>query len=251
MFAFKKLISPFLLPPGLFILILAIVGIWATWRKKKSALLTALGTGVLIWALSSVPVADSLIGGLESGLSIPQSPNGDAIIMLGGGVNDRAPDLSGIGAPGPGTMERLVTAARLQQRLKIPVVVSGGRVFQDSAAIAPIARRFLIDLGIPSHMVIVEDQSRDTYENALFCKQICEQRNFNHPLLVTSGYHMPRALLCFEKVGLAVTPFPCALTTWTQKHYQWQDYLPSAGSLERSAAGLHEQLGLLYYRWHY
>ena len=158
-----------------------------------------------------------------------------------------SPDLSGKGAPGFGTMERLVTAARLQRRLGIPILVSGGRVPPTDTAIAPIAARFLVDLGIPSSMVLMESQSRDTYENALYSLRICKQKGYTRPILVTSGYHMKRAVFCFQSVGLKVTPFPCGFTVWPEKPLHWRLLLPSADSLQAVAMGLHEWMGRLYY----
>ena len=202
----------------------------------------------LIWIFSLPPVADLLISGLEKGITVPSKVEADVILMLGGGLYDNSPDLSGLGTPGPGTMERMVTAARLHRRLGIPIVVSGGKVYATSGSIARITKRFLVDLGISPDAVILEDRSRDTYENALYCKAICEQRGFKKPLVVTSGYHLKRALLCFNKVGLTVTAFPCALTTWPGKRYGWQHWLPSAGALHTMAEACHEWIGLVYTR---
>lgn len=251
MFLFKKMAAPFLLPPGLFILVLLGWGLWAVHRKNRLAAWLGLTTAALLWICAMGATADWMMGRLEAGLSIPEVREADVIIMLGGAAFDQSPDLSGSGAPGPGTMERMVTAARLQRRLGVPIIVSGGRVHPTRASIAGLAQRFLIDLGIPAQQVMVEDQSRDTYENALFSKRLCEQHGFQHPLLVTSGYHLKRAIFCFDRVGLPITPFPCALTTWPGSERHWYHLLPDADALAATAAALHEWLGLLYYRWVY
>jgi len=248
MFVLKKILAPFVLPPGIFIVILLGLGLWSSIRRNKPAALAALSVAGALWVFCTAPMAGFIMSRLESGLQLPAHPAGDVIIMLGGSVDSRSPDLSGVGVPGPTTMERLVTAARLQRRLGIPIVVSGGTVFKGSGSIAHIARRFLIDLGIAPEDVIIEDQSRDTYENALYSKQICIQRGFGKPLMVTSAYHIKRAMLSFDKVGLEVTPYPCSFSTWPSKSYPWYGLLPSAGSLYTSSAGLHEMLGLIFYR---
>ncbi len=248
MFVFKKLITPFLLPPGIFILLLAASGYWALRRKNRPAAFISYICTALIWVFSLSPMADLLMGGLEKGLTIPSEFEADVILMLGGGLYEKSPDLSGLGAPGPGTMERMVTAARLHHRLGIPIVVSGGKVVPAGASIAHTTKRFLVDLGVSPDAVILEDLSRDTYENALNCKTICERHGFNKPLMVTSGYHVKRALLCFNKVGLTVVPVPCALTTWPGKKHGWQHWLPSAGALHAAAAAGHEWIGLAYTR---
>lgn len=251
MFTLKKIIAPFLLPPGFFILI-GVTGMAGSLvRKNFRAAWACFWLSLLIWIFSIGPTRDLVLGGLENGLSIPSAPQGDVIIMLGGGLYSNTQDFSGLSAPGFGTMERMVTAARLHRRLGYPIIVSGGRMDTSSAAIAPVVKRFLMDLGVASGRIISEDRSRDTYENALFSKERCEHYGFKHPLLVTTGFHMKRALFCFKSVGLNVTPYPCGLTVWQEKPFQWNQLLPSANSLQATSAGLHEWLGRLFYLLRY
>lgn len=249
MFIFKKLITPFILPPGLFIALLGVLTLWCLRRRNRSAALICAGVGTLIWLAASGPVAVFLMRSLESGLTIPRNPQGDVIIVLGGGSYDKAPDLSGVGTPGPATMERMVTAARLQRRLGVPIIISGGATSPTDTPVALLTERFLIDLGIPPQRILPEIRSRDTYENAIYSKAICDQYGFTRPLVVTSGFHIKRAVFCFEKAGLAVTPYPCALTTWKDMVFDWRQHLlPNIGNLSATAAALHEWIGLIYYR---
>jgi uncharacterized SAM-binding protein YcdF (DUF218 family) len=247
MFILKKLITPFLLPPGIFIIILMVVGYMALRKKHYRSGIGALSIVALLWMVSVAPFADFMMRSLESGLAIPDQPEGDVIIVLGGSVYGASPDLSGTGAPGPDTMQRMVTGARLQHALGIPIIISGGKVYKTSGSISKVTKRFLIDLGIPSQAVILENRSRDTYENALYSKAICDQKGFARPVLVTSAYHIKRSILSFKKVGLNPLPFPCAITTWPNKHYGWTSYLPRAGALATTSAALHEWIGLIYY----
>jgi uncharacterized SAM-binding protein YcdF (DUF218 family) len=249
LFVLKKIIAPFILPPGLFVVLLGTVGCWALCKGKRACALWAVATGTLIWLLSIVPTADLLKSGLEENLMPAAHIDADVILMLGGGLYDRSPDFSGTGTPGPDTMERLVTAARLHRRYHIPIVVSGGKVSPSaSQSIAAVTKRILVDLGIPSDAIIVEESSRDTYENAANCKLVCESYGYSRPLLLTSAYHIRRARFSFKKVGLAVTPYPCALTTWPGKAYHLHSFLPSSGALNGTSRALHEWFGLLYYR---
>lgn len=251
MFVLKKLITPFILPPGLFILVLGGCCVWVFIRGNRRMLAYFIPLTALIWLMSFGPVADLLVAPLESYYPIPQEPKADVIIMLTGGFYEGAPDLSGTGAPGPDTMERLVTAARLHRRLHVPIIVSGGKVFPGDPAICVSAKRFLVDLGIDSDQVIGEDRSRDTYENALYSKEICNRLGFTQPLIVTSASHMRRSMLCFDRVGFPATPFPCALTTWPDMNYAWHSLLPSAGALRKTYMAMHEWLGLIFYSMSY
>ena len=245
MFIIKKILTSFLLPPGLFVVVLIIAGLWFLSQRNKRAGALNLVIGLSMWFLCLGPVGNALIRGLESGFDIPTHPQGDVILLLGGGVYDKAQDLTGMGAPSGEALSRIVTTARLHKMLNIPVIVSGGRVYGYRAAEAPVMKRFLTDLGVPDPMIIVEDKSRDTIENARYARQICERRGFVRPILVTSAYHLKRAVLSFSKAGLAVLPFPAGFRSWENQRYGLTAYLPNSLGLTRLA--LKEYLGLLVY----
>ncbi|MBR9987090.1 MAG: YdcF family protein [Desulfosarcina sp.] len=82
MFALKKTITPFILPPGIFILAIVLVSLLMVYRRRWKLGLANLIVGLMLWALSTVPLANFLIQGLESGYSIPANPSGDVIILL-------------------------------------------------------------------------------------------------------------------------------------------------------------------------
>jgi uncharacterized SAM-binding protein YcdF (DUF218 family) len=102
-----------------------------------------------------------------------------------------------------------------------------------------------MDLGVPGDKILVDDKSRDTLENARYVKEICEKRRFRYPILITSAYHMKRALLSFRKFNMNATPVPSNFKTWDRK-YGWADYLP--GDLRISMIACREYVGLLYYK---
>jgi uncharacterized SAM-binding protein YcdF (DUF218 family) len=251
MFVLKKLITPFLLPPGVFVFILLVLGGRAWLKKNRMLSVIYTCIGIALWMTSSGLTANLLMRGLESGISMGTIPQSDVIIMLGGGVYSQSPDMTGLGAPTGSTLERLVTAARLHRRTGIPILLSGGPVFAHTASSARIGARFLMDLGIEPQNLIIEDQSRDTYENALYSAQICRQRGFQKPMLLTSASHIRRSLLSFKAVGLEVTPYPCGSTTWPGQKLHWDDFLPSYHGLATVGAALHEWIGLFYYKIRY
>ena len=244
MFVFKKLITPFLLPPWIFIVVLIFSGLLFLRKSRKAGILNIL-IGISIWLLSIGPVSDNLMKGLENGLTIPVNPRGDVIILLGGGVYDGVRDLTGVGAPSEDTLARIVTAVRLQKSLRVPVIVSGGTVFPWRKAEAPVDRRFLMDLGVPGDKILMEDKSRDTLENARYVKEICEKLRFRAPILITSAYHMKRALLSLREFNMDATPVPSNFKTWDRK-YEWADYLPS--DLRISMIACREYVGLLCHK---
>ncbi len=246
MFLLKKIVSPFLLPPGLFIIVLLASGLWL-FSKKKCLLagLVNIVLGASLWLMTILPVSDALVHGLSSDLVLPDHPRGDVIILLGGGMYENVEDLSGQGAPSEETTARIITAVRLQKKLNVPVIVSTGKVYPWEGSEAAIDGRILRDLGVPSSKILLEEKSRDTMENARYSKELCERRNFRRPLLVTSAYHMKRSLLSFQKVHLDVTPVPVNLRKERTRSYVWMDYLP--GDPEHALQALREYLGLVFY----
>ncbi len=249
MFVLKKIMGAWMLPPGLFILLIGGVGMMLVASRRWRMGMVNLAVGVVLWALSTVPVANWLLQGLETDVAFPSNPSGDVIIMLGGGVLSGVPDIEGTGAPSYSSMNRIVAAVRLYRRLELPIIVTGGRVFEDvDIAEATVARRFLEDLGVPGHRIFVEDRARDTAQNARLTAAICRQHGFSRPIVLTAAYHLQRARLAFEAADLPVTLFPAYFlgsrhTVFTPRHL-----LPSAGALHASAKALHEMLGIWYYR---
>lgn len=247
MLAVKKLITAFLIPPGLIIIILMILALWQVrsrrWKQGGAVFLAA----VLLWLSAMAPVADLLMGGLERDFPIPSKPSGDVIILLGGGVRQDVADLTGKGSPSSDMLARVVTAVRLQKRLHLPILISGGALFEQKTPEAAIVKRFLVDLGVPDEQVLMEDRSRDTVENAIFSSRICAEHGFKRPLLVTSAYHMRRSVVAFGKQGMAVQPVPAAFQVEPGKKSHWLRYMPSADNLLQTATAFKEHIGLLYY----
>ncbi len=248
MFILKKCLTSFLVPPGAFILILLAFACWARRRKQNGQAAAHVLVALLLWAVSIPTVGRTMTAGLERGLGIPEHPRGDVIVLLGGGTHDKVPDMSGRGTPSDNSMPRVVTAARLQKRLGIPVIISGGGVFEGRTAEAFISRRFLIDLGVPPEKILIEEKSIDTEENARFTRQILDRQGFRKPLLVTSAYHMRRSIEAFHRFGIEVTPVPTHFMSSIDTPRALFDWLPDAGAMELVAIMMKEHIGMFYYR---
>jgi len=246
MFILKKAVPPFLLPPGIFISVLLLAGVGCLFNRRLKSGLLCLIFGAAMWLFSIAPVSDALLRPLESVYPVPKNPTGDVIVLLCGGARRGVPDLSGEGAPSDVTVARMITAARLQRQLEIPIIVSGGTVFGKGPSEAAIVRRFMLDIGVPPERVIVEGSSRDTFENARNTAAICTARGYTRPILVTSALHLRRAVWCFKMVGQKVVPFPADIRSLHSTPYVWTNYLP--GGYRNLSAALHEYMGLAYYR---
>ena len=107
----------------------------------------------------------------------------------------------------------------------------------------------LIKSGVPAKDILKENKSRNTYENATFSKRIIDSLQLKGPyVLISSAFHLPRAMKVFRKAGLQIVPFPCAFTA-LPKHYSWEEYiLPSIAVLGSWDGTMKELVGLLAYR---
>ena len=248
MFILRKIIAPFLLPPGIFILILIIYGSLLIFARKRRTGVFNLALAFVFWVICTAPFSNFLMENLESKYRIPETIKGDVIVLLGGGIIDEVPDLSGNGVPTNEMYARIITAVRLQRKLAIPIIISGGKIRDQSNAEAPIVKRFLVDLGIEESKIVLEDKSRDTYENAAFTKIICGKYAFESPILVTSAYHLIRSVESFKKVGLDVVPYPANYYAFSHGEYSFLDFLPSASSLLIASSAVREFIGLVFYR---
>ena len=117
--------------------------------------------------------------------------------------------------------------------------------------------RFILNaLGVPDSAIWIEDQSRNTYENAIYSKNILANKGITEVLLVTSATHMPRSVALFQKAGMAVVPAPSDFTV-TQNDLasltspniatQLLNLLPNPGNTTRLTLALKEIAGMWVY----
>ena len=113
-------------------------------------------------------------------------------------------------------------------------------------------KNVLVSIGVGKHYVITEDKSNDTYQNALYVLKICRKKDFSRIILVTSAYHMPRAMLLFTKStksgafkNIKIIPYPDDFKT--DMHYNTYSYFPQLAYLLTSSEALHEYIGYVYY----
>ena len=155
-----KFILLWLLPPGCIILLLAALTFYLFKRKAAGKFAAALITLMLYFA-SLMPTAQLL-----SRYTQQSAVKADVIAVLGGGAVSGVPDVEGEGALAAAGMNRLATGMRLQRMLGVPLIVSGGQVFEDSGGEAEIAKRVLISMGVKENMVYTDTKALNTRQNA-------------------------------------------------------------------------------------
>ncbi len=216
-FALSKILGFFALPSNLMVSagLVGALALAAGWRRTGTALLIAAIVVIAVAGLS--PLGNILILTLED--RFPKPDPADArpvagIVVLGGSFDTLVSGARGEIALNEAA-ERLTAVAELARvHPQARIIFSGGAgtLFYDGASEAEVAARLLASFGIAPDRVEREDRSRNTRENALFSREVAGN-TAGRWLLVTSAYHMPRAIGCFRVAGFPVEAFPVDFRT--------------------------------------
>ncbi len=202
----------------------------------------------LLYLVSISPVSDALIRPLERAyppLDVTRkAKNADAIIVLGGGVRDLT--WLGLAAePSEMSLERVVAAVRLSHTEHLPLVLVGGNGDASKTGVseAESMARAAAGLGVPRRDLIVIGKAQNTLESATAVRDRLKGKRI---ILVTSAFHMRRAVGLFNKKGFQVIPAPCGYRG-EQRTLTSRSFIPRADCLSTSHAALGEYLSLAWY----
>lgn len=244
MFILKKLIASLVLPPA-GPLLLILLGLCLLKRRPRlGKLLIGLAVAVL-FALSLPVVSTRLMRSVEPypALSAADLDQAQAIVVLGGGSYRDAPEYGGDVA-GVSSLERIRYAAWLFRQRPLPILVTGGAPFGGKPEARLMADALAQEFLTPVRWI--EDQSRDTAENAEFSARLLKAAKVQRIVLVSHASHLPRAMLLFQREGLLPIPAPTVITQSSDNGIE--AWLPDAGALGMSRRALTEWLGYLVYR---
>ena len=240
----RRLLEALFLPPCS-ALVLLLLGTLLRWRRPKLGRAVQVLACVWLWLLSTPFVAGLLLTSLQSHPALPATgelPRADAIVVLSAESDGVGAEYGGAVA-GALTMLRVRYAAALQRRTGLPLLVSGGSMGLGQPALATLmADAASKEFGVPVRWR--EDRSADTHENASFSAAMLKQDGVHTILLVTSAWHMPRSVACFQKQGLIVVPAPTGFRAPTEGASDW---IPHWHGLRDSGLALHEWVGRLVY----
>ena len=249
-FTLSKILGFFALPSNFLISIgiLGLVLLCTRFRRLASWLVV---TSLVLLAIAGLsPLGNILILPLEQRFPPWNPAQGPpyGIVVLGGAIS---PDVSAARRVVALTdaAERITATVELAHRYpNARIIYSGGSnaVMFNPIPEAPFAVRELEALGVAHNRITAEEQSRNTIENAVFARLIAQPKPGQVWLLVTSAYHMPRAIAAFRAAGFPVEPYP---VDWRTRGPI--DALQPFGSLSRGLArtdtAVHEWVGLLVY----
>lgn len=209
----------FFLQPSSFLILLFASGFWVYWRGRTRLGIRILLITALIYAIAGLsPLGNAMMLGLEQQFTRPPMEELNAvtgIIVLGGVVDTLVTSTRDEIALNEGA-ERLTETAALAVRFpNARIVISGGdgALLYASMGEAGVAKRFFTRIGIDPGRILVEETSRTTSENAAFTKALVSPRPGERWLLVTSAFHMPRAIGSFRAAGFDLMPWPVDFRT--------------------------------------
>lgn len=249
-FILSKVLGFFAAPSNLLIAfgLLGVVLLATRWVRLGKYLVVASLLALAVIGLS--PLGNALIIPLEQRFPPWDDTRGppDGIVVLGGAIT---PDVSAArnDIALNEAAERVTATVALARRYpEARIVYSGGSgalIFREGSE-AVIAVRAFESLGIPPERIIAEEQSRNTVENAVFSLLLAMPRPGERWLLVTSGYHMPRAMGIFRQAGFPVEAYP---VDWRTRGPQdaVRPFSTLGSGMERTDTAVREWVGLLVY----
>ena len=249
MFVLAKLLA-FLTQPLAWVALLLTAGLLLQrWRRSGTALLW--GALALLLLQGWEPLPDALLRRLEAQHPAPKPAGLEryAGVIVLGGATESSYVWEGHAQPALNDAAERMTAALplLQQAPQLRLLFTGGEgeLFGQGMTEAERARRFYAAMGVDPQRLLLESASRTTFENAVLSAALPGVDPAQPWLLLTSAWHMPRAMAAFANAGWNVTPWPTDYRAGL--HTPWTQY-SLAGGARKWHLVLHEHLGLWVYR---
>jgi uncharacterized SAM-binding protein YcdF (DUF218 family) len=242
----KLLLLSLVIPPTGFVTLI-IIGLLlrGRWHRFGRRLTWAAAVFLLLFSLPIVSY--SALVALETDL--PTIPPADhppqAIVVLGAETIRATRNGTFEFRPGLLTLDRLRSAAALHRQTGLPILATGGVSTEQTRAVGLVMEQSLRD-DFQTLARWVEWKSRDTWENARYSAEILRAEGITSVYVVTHAWHMKRALLSFQGIGLTVTAAPTPLDNISDPDLG--DFMPRASVWQTGYYAMHEWIGLLVYR---
>jgi len=228
-----------LVKPSHLLLYTAVLGIVLCRRPIGRRLLLA--AAILLVVLGLLPTAWLLMTPLEQRFPIPADLGRvDGIIVLSGAEHARLSELYGQPLLSADAA-RLTTFMMLARRFPEARLVHSGDTVPASQS--RVARELLLGTGVEPERIVFEARSRSTCASPRATRELVKADSAQRWLMVTSAYHMPRAVACYRAAGWDVTPYPAGFRRGRAPF----DF-DLVGNLDDLDHAVHEWVGLLYYR---
>ena len=246
LFLLKKIITAFIMPINIVLLLLFAALIF--YKKRAKISITCLSFATFLLFLSAIPiVSDTFMGKVEGDFETfsRSAQPVDYIIILGctHTTNEALPATSQLKTC---SLQRLVEAIRIFKLHPEAQLITSGFAGHDPVSNAEKVKEAAISLGIPENKILTEIYPKDTEEEA---ELIAPRVKGTNVVLVTNGDHMIRAIKYFQAQGVYPTPAPTGF--WIKNpnaKSSWYDYVPNSEKLKQTSAAWYESLGL-FVQW--
>jgi len=246
---FSSFLANLVIPLNLCMTLFVIAVVLLMLKRRRSAVaLIALGVA---WGLFwSLPASSLWAGGRLEQL-YPYTPASDlppaeAIVVLGG--HTAGGRLNWFEPYDRQTaVTRTDSAALLYQADRAPLILLSGAALDGWQSEAESMANKLMKEGIPPDALVLEEESFNTYENAVYSARILKDRDISRVLLVTSALHMPRAMAVLNKQGLTPIAAPSAPQIVVPDDPDFSFWLPDQRTFFASRSIIKEYVGILVY----
>lgn len=244
------IVSSLLLPPGLNLALIALGVIVRLFSRWFSYTLIILGV-VSLYLLSTPWAAGQLLNSLEtkySALTLQsmQQSGAQAIVVLTSG-NRYAPEVSAGISVSPIGLVRENYAAELYKTSHLPIYLLGGNSHQASTTAESQIMKDSMEQNYSTPVFWIDTESSNTYEAAVQVKSALASNRIHKFYLVTSAWHMPRAIWAFQSQGLEPIAAPTGYGLRPADPKNVLSWIPQIAALTASNLALHEHVGLWWY----
>jgi uncharacterized SAM-binding protein YcdF (DUF218 family) len=196
------------------------------------------------------PLSSFLLSKIEDYIQTSKYPTQQltGVIVLGGSFNSGLESKERNEVSLNGSAERLTKALEIYKKNpRLLILFSGfsGELNPQGWSESDMAKKFFLDQGVKLDNVIFENQSRNTFENIKYSKDIIANYKGTWAL-ITSAYHMPRSFFAFKKQGLILEPISVDYKTGISKVF-WINFDISSGLINWRII-FHELIGIAYYK---
>jgi len=248
-FIISKILS-FLISPFTWIVVLVLLALFL--RNKKWSRRCLIACVVVTLFFSNFFIADEAVRLWEYPITQDKELASvyDVGIVLGGGMITIDKEFNRMTFRN--NVDRILQAVSLYKSGKIKKMLissgSGSLMFRDMLE-SSLLKRYLVSIGIPDTAMLIDSVSDNTYQNAVNTAQILKKENTHGKLLlITSSIHMRRAMACFKKAGLTVTPYSTNKQTGRRIFDFGHFFIPSIDAIDSWDKLIHEVAGYLMYK---
>jgi uncharacterized SAM-binding protein YcdF (DUF218 family) len=250
-FTLSNVIGFFALPTN-FLISLGILGLILLCTRLTRLASWLIVTSLVLLAIAAAsPLGNVLMLPLEQRFPPWDPSHGppDGIVMLGGVIDPDVTTARGTIALEEGAARFVATVELARRYPNARIIMSGGTnsLIFDEGPEAGVAVQEFEALGIAHDRITAEEQSRNTIENAVFSRLIANPQPGQRWVLVTSAFHMPRAMAAFRAAGFPIEAYPVDFRTRGPLDAFHPFDIFSKG-LRRTDTATHEWIGLLIYR---